>query len=611
MGWDSIKAISPDDVLLKESTTEKHFDEDFSKISDKIDKLLFLEKAPQVTYMKIPKQHLEKKENEKNEPLKNGEEHRHKDKIKNQEIHQIEIKDSKNLTGSEESEHNSKNEITLKGQTIKTKTGSFGWKKLGKSTIHFDEKQNEYIYVVEEPNLSERENLLKKKLIYLFQIHTDVDVSSFTETDKRDHLLNILENIIESNKIKITDNEKNKIFYYILQEFIGYGKIDILMKDQDIEDISCDGSNIPLFVFHRKYESLKTNIIYNDEDELDAFVFKLAQLCGKQLSIYEPIVDGRLPDGDRLQTTLGKTITKGSTFTIRRFNEDPLTPIDLIENNTISIDLAAYFWMAMEYGVSILFCGGTASGKTTLLNALSLFIPSNFKIVSAEDTREINLPHENWIAGTTRQGFITPDQSKSKHEIDMFDLVKAALRQRPRVIIVGEVRGVEANTMFQAMATGHLSYSTMHASNMQTLIQRLENKPISLPRSLVVSLDIVVFIKSINTVDGKSARRVDSVIEILKLDPESNRLITTNPFSWKSPIQDEFQNNQNSNIMKRIMELRGWNQEILENELDKRKQVLQWMLDNRIRSYKEVGKIISDYSKKYTFSPNRVTLEAV
>ena len=214
----------------------------------------------------------------------------------------------------------------------------------------------------------------------------------------------------------------------MVREFIGYGKIDVMMNDEIVEDISCDGPGIPIFIYHNKYENIKSNVVFKDTEELNSYVIKLSQMCGKQISVYEPVVDGKLEDGSRLQTTLGKTITKHSTFTIRRFRRDPLTPVDLVENSTMSIEMAAYFWMAIEKGASVLFCGGTASGKTTMLNALSLFLPGSYKIVSVEDTREINLPHENWIAGTTRTGFTSSEQSKTGKDIDMFDLIRVALR---------------------------------------------------------------------------------------------------------------------------------------------------------------------------------------
>jgi len=320
-------------------------------------------------------------------------------------------------------------------------------------------------------------------------------------------------------------------------------------------------------------------------------------MCGKQISVYEPVVDGKLSDGSRLQTTLSRTITNHSTFTIRKFREDLLTPVDLIENNTMSVEMAAYFWIAIEKSSSILFCGGTATGKTTMLNALSLFLPSSYKIVSIEDTREINLPHENWIAGTTRTGFSSSDVTKTAKDIDMFDLVRVALRQRPKAIIVGEVRGREAFTLFQAMTTGHLSYSTVHASNLHALIQRLENPPISLPRALLTSLDLVVFLNSV-TVGGIPARRITNVTEIIKLDAETNRLVTITPFRWSSGGNDIFETNGGSSLLNKIKIQNGWDDERLNQELNNRMIILNWMKRKNLRSYKDVGKIVKEYRKE-------------
>jgi flagellar protein FlaI len=258
--------------------------------------------------------------------------------------------------------------------------------------------------------------------------------------------------------------------------------------------------------------------------------------------------------------------------------------------------MAAYFWLAIEKGASALFCGGTATGKTTMLNALSLFLPAAHKIVSIEDTREINLPHENWIAGTTRQGFLSTENNKTGKDIDMFDLIKVALRQRPKVIIVGEVRGKEAYALFQAMTTGHQSYSTIHADDMHSLIQRLESAPISLPRSLLTSLDLVVFLKSA-TVRGAPARRITNVTEIVKIDPETNRLVTLTPFHWVSEIDDRFESNGGSRLFNKIKLQTGWSDEKLHQEALNRIAVLEWMVKKNLRSYEDVGKIVSEYSK--------------
>ena len=472
----------------------------------------------------------------------------------------------------------------------------FGWKELGSRMILLDNERKEYLYEVIEPQLTEKQEQMKNKLISLFKKYADIDVYEGNINEKWRILEKAMEKLIHDKQIKLEKTEKDIILYYIFREFAGYGRIDILMHDPDIEDISCDGHGIPIFIVHKQYESIKTNIVYKDADELDSFVVKLSQMCGKQISVYEPVVDGKLADGSRLQTTLGRTITLLSTFTIRRFREDPLTPIDLLNNNTISVDLAAYFWLTIEKGCNILFCGGTASGKTTMLNALSLFVPSSYKIVSIEDTREINLPHENWIAGTTRSGFTSTESLKTSRDIDMFDLIRVALRQRPRVIIVGEVRGKEAYSLFQAMTTGHLSYSTVHASDMHSLIQRLENPPISLPRALLTSLDTIVFLNSV-IVKGNPVRRITNVTEIIELDAGTNRLVTMSPFEWVGGNEDRFQNNGASRLLYRIRHENGWSDTELQQELQNRMQVLEWMRKQNLRSYTDVGKIVATYLK--------------
>ena len=486
-----------------------------------------------------------------------------------------------------------KNEIQ---KDLADKKSGFGWKGLANRKIAFDSSINEYKYEVSEPNLNEEELKTKNELVHLFKMLADINVFDMDKEEKKKYLEETLNQIIIDNDVKFEAGSKDKIFYHIFRDFIGYGKIDILMNDEGIEDISCDGHQVPVFIYHKKYDAITTNICFKDADELDSFVVRLSQISGKQISIYSPIVDGKLPDGSRLQTTLAKTVTKGSTFTIRKFRENPLTPIDLINFGSMSVDMAAYFWMAIENGASILFCGGTASGKTSALNALSLFIPSSHKIVSIEDTREVSLPHKNWIAGTTRQGFSSSEENKTGKDIDMFDLIRAALRQRPRVIIVGEVRGKEAYSLFQAMATGHTSYATVHASTIHTLIQRLENPPISLPRALLTSLDIIVFQNAID-LGGKTTRRMTSVTEVIKLDPDTNQLIFMEPFSWVSKTDDRFESTGTSKILNNIKLQNDWSDEQLKRELESRKLILEWMRKKDVGNYKDVGKIISDYHR--------------
>jgi len=427
-----------------------------------------------------------------------------------------------------------------------------------------------------------KKKLLKKSLSQKQKGKTKEEIEKAAKLDKKE-------------REAAAKKSKEKVFYHLFREFLGYGRIDIIMHDEGIEDISCDGHHVPIFLYHKKYDEITTNVHFDGELELTSFVVRLAQICGKQISIYSPIVDGKLPDGSRLQTTLARTVTRGSTFTIRKFKENPLTPVDLVGYESLSIDMAAYFWMAIERGASILFCGGTASGKTTALNALSLFVPAQHKIISIEDTREVNLPHKNWIAGTTRKGFSSSDDKTGK-DIDMFDLIRAALRQRPKVVMVGEVRGKEAYSLFQAMATGHTAYATIHASTIHTLIQRLENPPIELPRALLTSLDIIVFQNAVDIGD-KTVRRMTSVTEIVKLDPDTNQLIFMEPFRWVSKTDDRFESGGTSKILNNIRLQNSWSEEQLVEELENRKIILEWMIKKNIRNYKDVGRIVADYSK--------------
>ena len=532
-----------------------------------------------------------------------------------------------------------KKEIKLdKNKDVIEEKSGFGYKGMGTRMILFDKIEKQYYYYVTEPELSEEEKEIKQEISHLFKMLADVNAADMEKEEKEEFLIKTLDQIIKDNNIKfygrkkkktkeeqdkekglknlfkkndkaketkeklpkeeiekIEKEKKEKIYYHLYRDFLGYGKINIIMEDQGIEDISCDGHKIPIFIYHKKYDEITSNIIYQDEVELNSFVVRLAQICGKQISVYSPIVDGKLPDGSRLQTTLARTVTRGSTFTIRKFKENPLTPIDLINYKSISLEMAAYFWMSIERGASILFCGGTASGKTTALNALSLFIPASHKIVTIEDTREINLPHDNWIAGTTRQGFSASDDKTGK-DIDMFDLIRAALRQRPKVVMVGEVRGKEAYSLFQAMSTGHTSYATVHASDIHTLIQRLENPPISLPRALLTSLDIIVFQNAID-IKQKTVRRMTSVTEIVKLDPDTNQLIFMEPYKWISKTEDDFEPSGSSKILNNIRLQNDWSDLELCEEMEKRILVLRWMVKKNITDYREVGRIVNLYHK--------------
>jgi len=366
------------------------------------------------------------------------------------------------------------------------------------------------------------------------------------------------------------------------------------MNDPNIEDISCDGSGVPLFLYHRQFGSLKSNIKFETEDELGSFIFKLAQKCGKHISIADPILDATMPDGSRIQMTLSDEITAhGSTFTIRKFRADPFSPPDLIEFNTMSAEMLAYMWLAVENGINMLFAGGTASGKTTTLNAVSLFIPPESKIVSIEETREINLPHPNWIPGVARSGFGQVVSDKVVGEIDMYDLMKAALRQRPEYILVGEIRGREAYVLFQAMATGHATYSTVHADSAHSLIHRLEGKPINIPRVMLQSLD-VVSLHVITKVKNKRARRCKQIIEIIDIDPTTKEILTNEVFRW-DPVEDKFVYSGKSYVLERIRAEKDMSREDMTDELKRRTNLVDSMNQKNVREFKDVARFVSKY----------------
>ena len=449
-------------------------------------------------------------------------------------------------------------------------------------------------YRVEEPTLKKDEyeilNFIQETLIRTIDVRLDQLESDVVD----DFLVKNVDQIIKDYKIKIDSTLKGKILYYIARKFIGYGRLDPLMRDSNIEDISCDGSGVPIFLFHRIHSSVKSNVKFDDEDELSAFVVLLAQKCDKYISTAEPMLDATMPDGSRIQMTLSTEITtKGSTFTIRKFRDDPITPTDLIGYGTMSAEIVAYMWLAVEHGANALFAGGTASGKTSTLNALCLFIPHESKIVSIEETREINLPHPNWIPGVSRSGFGEVVGNRIVGEIDLYDLMKAALRQRPDYILVGEIRGKEAYVLFQAMATGHTTYSTFHADSAKSLIHRLEGKPIDIPRVMLQSLD-VVSIQISTRVGDKYVRRCKQIIEIIDIDPMTKEMLTNEVFHW-DPVEDKFVYSGKSYILERLSSQIGISKEEMKEEISRRTEILCWMRENRIRAFEDVAGLVAFY----------------
>lgn len=454
--------------------------------------------------------------------------------------------------------------------------------------IALNRKTNQTEYLLFEPPLSEFEYELLERL------HEDLlDVLILTsdevKTDRKKILLSKVHGLLDDYGLVLDESAHFKIEYYLIRNFIGWSRIDPLMKDPNLEDISCDGSRIPIFLYHRKHRNIKTNIAF-EATVLNSLAITLAQRSGKHISTGSPLLDATLPDGSRLQLTLGTEVTtRGTSFTIRKFREDPFSPIELMEYGTFSSDELVYFWLAIENGMSLLFIGGTASGKTTSLNAVSLFIPPIAKVVSIEDTREITLYHDNWIASVTREAL-----TEGGNAISMFDLLRAAMRQRPEYILVGEVRGPEAQTLFQAMNTGHTTFSTMHAGSIDAAIHRLESAPLNVPRNMVQALNVIC-VQALIYRGTERVRRVQEGVEIAGIDPATGNLRVNNVFQY-DPVHDRTIYTGRSQIYSMIATKRGWTREELDYEITVRKSLLDAMHAQGIRDYISVASLFHNYN---------------
>ncbi|WMW25676.1 type II/IV secretion system ATPase subunit [Methanolobus sediminis] len=459
--------------------------------------------------------------------------------------------------------------------------------------IAYDPEAHEYQYQVIESVLTEKERELLETIKLKFIETLDVNLKEISRKNAEEFLRDNVGKYLQEFKIDISPRKRERIMYHIVRDYVGYGEIDVLMRDPNLEDISCDGPNTPVYIYHKEYNSIPTDIVFPSDNILDSFAIRIAQICGRHISIARPLLDATMPDGSRIQMTLGREITtRGTTFTIRRFKDNPITPANLIEYHTFSTAMMAYMWLAVESNKSLVFAGGTASGKTTAMNAVSLFILPEMKIVSIEDTRELNLSHPNWIPGVTRQAFTGDD----KGSIEMYELLRASLRQRPEYILVGEVRGAEAYVLFQAMSTGHTTFSTMHADSVQSVVHRLENPPINVPRIMIQALDLVAIQVQVKVGDER-VRRCKSLTEIVGVDPRTGELLTNDVFVWDA-ARDMFQYSGRSYIIESVMESRGWAEEKVRDELKRRQDILEWTREKKITHFKDFAKIVIGYNRE-------------
>jgi flagellar protein FlaI len=455
----------------------------------------------------------------------------------------------------------------------------------------------EYKYILDELRLDILERNVYDRILEILLAEI---ASPETEIeDPRQFFVDEAEKIVGKYRISLgwlPDVSWSKILYHAQRNLVGFGRIDALMRDPHIEDISCDGVEKPVYIWHRKYENLETNLIFHDDQEVDDSVVKLVHMAGKHVSSAFPIVDASLPGKHRLAVCYRREVTPfGTAFTIRKFRDDPYSIIDLINLGTLNEEMASYFWTCLENRASLMVLGGTASGKTTFLNAIACLIKPGSKIITIEETAELNLPHENWVSLIARRSYGLGENLTG--EVNLFDLVKTSMRHRPDLIVVGEIRGSEAYTLFQALATGHGGMATMHADSVESAVKRLIQKPMDIAPAYMPLMNIVVSIQRVHLPQSKTGemtayRRILEVNEIA--DYEDYR----ETFKWKAAGDVHNSHLKNGIVLNSIMESRGLTWKELLEDMDRRANVLRWMRERNIRSYREVAGVITEYNAK-------------
>lgn len=443
-------------------------------------------------------------------------------------------------------------------------------------------------YNVSVPKFSDNEkqllNEIREKLVEVAVSKGDefkIDESSF---------INEVKEFLRMKGIRNID----KLAAQISQEMLGYGELDPLIKDDDLEEIMVIGTGRPVFVYHRKIGMMVTNIVFDNDNDIKALVDVIARQVNRRIDQQTPILDARLEDGSRVNATIPPVSADGSSLTIRKFRKDPLTVIDLINFKTMSSHLAAFMWVCVD-GLGVKPCnaiiaGGTGSGKTTTLNTVTSFVPPRERIITIEDTLELQLPHTHVLRMETR-----PPNIEGSGELDMDTLVKNSLRQRPDRVIVGEVRGSEAITLFTALNTGHSGFGTLHSNTARETITRLVNPPMSVPNIMIPALDFIIMQNRMYRPEGGSIRRITEVAEVVGMEEGNVQL--NRVFEWNNVTDKVEYVGIASQTLRSLSELRGVSITEVEEEIEKRRLVLEYMADKNIRAIEEVGQFINDYYK--------------
>jgi flagellar protein FlaI len=455
--------------------------------------------------------------------------------------------------------------------------------------IFQDESNGSYFYVVDELTMMKEERKAYKRLKNILEY--ELKAPRLDETLEESFDRQLPEIIDEHTTVfeGIDQIGLRKIRHFLKRDLVGYGKIDALICDPFIEDISCLGLRKPVYLWHRKFENMRTNLFFNDEEELDDFITRIVHRQGKHVSIAHPIVDVTLPGKHRLAVSFGKETTPaGTSFTIRKFREDPITIVDLIMNETIDSSMGAYLWMLMENKMSVMIVGPTGAGKTTALNAIACLVNPDFKIISVEEVAEINLPQENWVSTISREGF----GGDSEGEVSLYDLIKSAVRHRPALILVGEIRGEEAYVLFQALATGHGGLCTMHAESVETVIKRLTQPPMNIPKGIIALMNCVIVVKQVKTPSGSSLENRGSKRKIVRVSEITPNEEIQDVFLWNSAVDTFQQDLEQSYLLTKIAKSLDVPLSVVIQELERRKQILLKMVEKNLRDFRSVHKAL-------------------
>lgn len=458
------------------------------------------------------------------------------------------------------------------------------------------------LYKLEIPKLSRREQELLEEIKEKAAEEIEIDPDKIPDPSERKRIFmhEVLKIIERDAPEDFARGRIKQLGELAVRDMVGYGPLDAMVLDDNLEDIMVTAVGKPVYVYHRKYGMCFTNVVFEDEESIKYLIDKMARIVGRRIDQQTPLLDARLPDGSRVNATIPPVSLDGPTISIRKFRKDPLTIIDILNFNTLSTEVAAFLWLIVDgVGIkpaNILFAGGTGCGKTTLLNAATTFVPERERIISIEDTAELQLPHKHWVRMETR-----PPNVEGRGEITMDDLVKNALRMRPDRMIVGEVRGPEARTMFTAMNTGHDGcMGTLHSNSAAETISRLTEPPMDVPEIMIPALDVIVMQQRIYHRQKGQIRRVTEVAEITGLEGGKPQLSRT--FKWNPRTDIVEPTGVPSKIKRMIAEFSGMSGTDIEIELKKREAILEWMRGAGIRNIFEVGRVIQDYYR----DPERV-----